>query len=86
MTILVSLDYLREETNVMPRVGAVALGGLTGLILGLRGGKFKKFLYSYTGVVVAGAICYPNKAQEATTLAKYYINIGYNFFYGGKEM
>ncbi|XP_058802714.1 uncharacterized protein LOC131670803 isoform X1 [Phymastichus coffea] len=80
----VTLDYLREETNVMPRIGAVGLGGLTGLILGLRGGKFKKFVYSYTGAVVVASICYPKQAQEATVLAKYYVNVGYNFLYGVK--
>ncbi|KAJ8679785.1 hypothetical protein QAD02_015572, partial [Eretmocerus hayati] len=80
----VTLDYLREETNVMPRIGAVGVGGLSGLILGLRGGKFKKLVYSTTGAITVASICYPKQAQEGVTLAKYYINVGYNFLYGVK--
>lgn len=79
-----TLDYLREETNVLPRIGAVGVGGLSGLILGLRGGKFKKLVYSSTGALVVASICYPKQAQEGMSLAKHYINIGYNFVYGGK--
>lgn len=30
--------YLREEENKQVRIGAVAMGGLTGFIFGLRGG------------------------------------------------
>ncbi|XP_032452213.1 apolipoprotein O-like isoform X7 [Nasonia vitripennis] len=80
----VTLDYLREETNVLPRIGAVGVGGLSGLILGLRGGKLKKLVYSSTGALVVASICYPKQAQEGMTLAKHYINIGYNFVYGVK--
>lgn len=79
------LDYLREESNVMPRMGAIGIGGLTGLILGLRGRTFKRLVYSSTGALTMGAICYPKKAEEGFDMAKHYINIGYNFIYGGKR-
>lgn len=32
------VQYLREEENKEVRYGAVAMGGLTGFIFGLRGG------------------------------------------------
>ncbi|XP_014223482.1 MICOS complex subunit MIC27 [Trichogramma pretiosum] len=79
-----TLEMLREETNVLPRIGAVGVGGLSGLILGLRGGKFKKLVYSTTGALIVASICYPKQAQEGMILAKYYMNVGYNFFYGVK--
>lgn len=84
LLIAVTLDYLREETNVLPRFGAVGIGGLSGFILALRGGKFKKFVYTSTGALIVASICYPKQAQEGLTLTKYYANVGYNFFYGSK--
>lgn len=78
------LDYLREEGNALPRVGAVAIGGLTGLIFSLRGGKFKRFIYTTTGAMTVGAVCYPNEAKQSLNASKHYINIGYNFIYGVK--
>ena len=78
------MDYLREEKNVLPRIGAVAVGGLSGLILGLRGGKFKKFVYTSTGALIIASLSYPKQAEEGIALGKYYINVGYNFLYGGK--
>ncbi|KAK2577546.1 hypothetical protein KPH14_003629 [Odynerus spinipes] len=78
------VEYLHEEDSTMPRLGAVAIGGLTGLILGLRGGFLKRSIYFSTGAFTVGAICYPRKAQEGFQHAKYYANIGYNFIYGIK--
>lgn len=79
------MDYLREESNVMPRVGAIAIGGLAGLVLGLRGRTFKRLVYSSTGALATAAICYPKKAEEGLDTAKHYINVGYNFVYGGNR-
>ncbi|XP_011633585.1 MICOS complex subunit MIC27 isoform X1 [Pogonomyrmex barbatus] len=78
------LDYLREESNVMPRMGAIAIGGMAGLVLGLRGRKFKRILYSSAGALTIAAICYPKKAEEGFDLTKHYVNVGYNFIYGVK--
>lgn len=80
---LALLDYLREESNIMPRVGAIGVGGLTGLILGLRGRTFKRLAYSSTGALAMAALCYPRKAEEGFNMAKHYVNVGYNFIYGG---
>lgn len=69
----------------MPRVGAIAIGGLAGLVLGLRGRTFKRLVYSSTGALTTAAICYPKKAEEGLDAAKHYINVGYNFIYGGNR-
>ncbi|XP_012285707.1 MICOS complex subunit MIC27 [Orussus abietinus] len=78
------LDYLQQENSTLPRLGAVSVGGLTGLILGLRGGKFKKLVYTSTGALTMAAVCYPRQAQEGVDLVKHYVNISYNFVYGIK--
>ncbi|KYQ56712.1 Apolipoprotein O-like protein [Trachymyrmex zeteki] len=78
------LDYLREESNIMPRMGAIAIGGIAGLVLGLRGRKFKRIMYSSAGALSMAAICYPKKAKEGFDMTKHYVNVGYNFIYGVK--
>lgn len=67
----------------MPRMGAIAIGGIAGLVLGLRGRKFKRIMYSSAGALSMAAICYPKKAKEGFVMAKHYVNVGYNFIYGG---
>ncbi|KAG5681923.1 hypothetical protein PVAND_011326 [Polypedilum vanderplanki] len=68
-------NYLQEEDNTMPRVGAIAISSLAGVILGIRGGFFKKLFYaSLTGSSMA-AVCYPREAKKYATIA-------YNFAYG----
>ncbi|XP_014489442.1 PREDICTED: MICOS complex subunit MIC27 isoform X2 [Dinoponera quadriceps] len=79
------LDYLHEESNVMPRMGAIGIGGLTGLIFGLRGRIFKRLIYSSTGALTMAGLCYPKKAEEGLDLTKHYVNVGYNFIYGEKS-
>jgi MICOS complex subunit MIC27 len=70
-------NYLQEEDNTLPKVGAIALGGLGGVILGVRGGAIKKLFYgTITGSAVA-SICYPREAKK-------YALVGYNFAYGIK--
>ncbi|XP_066597015.1 MICOS complex subunit MIC27 isoform X2 [Prorops nasuta] len=80
----VLIDYLQEDSNLLPRVGAIGVGGLAGLIFGLRGGKFKRIIYTSTGALTVAAICYPKEAQESFVLGKHYANIGYNFIWGVK--
>lgn len=70
-------NYLQEEDNTMPRVGAIAVGSLAGVVLGVRGGFFKKIFYaSITGSAVA-SVCYPRDAKR-------YAQVVYNFAYGIK--
>lgn len=70
-------NYLREEKNTLPRVGAIAVSSLAGVVLGVRGGFFKKLFYaSLTGSSMA-AVCYPREARV-------YAKVAYNFAYGIK--
>ena len=50
-----TLDYLQDETNLVPRATAITVGGLTGLLVAAirRRGLFKRLLY--TGVGLAGS-------------------------------
>lgn len=81
-------DYLHQEDNTMPRVGAIAIGGLAGLIFGLRGGFFKHVIYTSFGAGGVASICYPQEAemyaQHGLVEAKKFATIGYNFVYGVK--
>ncbi|XP_073985182.1 MICOS complex subunit 26/27 isoform X5 [Rhodnius prolixus] len=80
------LKYLREESNVAPRIGAIAVGGLSGYILALRRGIFRKLIYTSIGAGGMAALCYPREAKEysheALQLLKRYIIIGYHFING----
>lgn len=90
MYILGLVDYLRNEDNTLPKAGAIGIGGLTGLIFGLRGGFFKKTLYATTGTLGMAAVCYPKEAAEYSQIcvaeSKKYLTIAYNFAYGGKQI
>ncbi|XP_049887878.1 uncharacterized protein LOC126382149 [Pectinophora gossypiella] len=82
------VKYLREEENKDIRYGAVAMGGLTGFIFGLRGGIIRRLFYAGVGTTIMGAVCFPEEtkelAKENGVLAKQYANIAYNFLYGVK--
>ncbi|XP_044266641.1 MICOS complex subunit MIC27 isoform X2 [Tribolium madens] len=84
------LKYLRQEDNTTPKAGAIAIGGLTGFIFGLRGRFFKRTLYTATGALGMAAVCYPKEASEYSQIAiaeaRKYAVIAYNFAYGGGEM
>lgn len=68
-------NYLQEEDNSLPRVGAIVISSLAGVVFGTRGGFFKKIFYaSITGSSMA-AVCYPREAKKYATIA-------YNFAYG----
>lgn len=81
------IKYLGEEENYAPKAGAIALGGLTGFIFGLRGGRFKRIVYASTGALAMASVCYPKEASEYSKVVveegKKYATIGYNFVYGG---
>ncbi|CAH0722961.1 unnamed protein product, partial [Brenthis ino] len=82
------VQYLREEENKEIRYGAVAMGGLTGFIFGLRGGFIRRLFYAGLGTTGMGYICFPEETKVIMknngSLIKQYINIAYNFFYGVK--
>ncbi|XP_065162802.1 MICOS complex subunit MIC27 isoform X2 [Atheta coriaria] len=83
------VDYLGDEENQAPKAPAIAIGGLTGFIFGLRGGFFKKVIYTSVGALGMAAVCYPKEAREYGGLAldegHRYATIAYNFAYGVKK-
>uniref|UniRef100_A0A6P7FT98 MICOS complex subunit n=1 Tax=Diabrotica virgifera virgifera TaxID=50390 RepID=A0A6P7FT98_DIAVI len=83
------VNYLRQEDNTLPKVGAIGIGGLTGLIFGLRGGFIKKTVYAAVGALGISAVCYPKEASEysqvALTEGKKYAVVAYNFVHGVKK-
>ncbi|CAG9858351.1 unnamed protein product [Phyllotreta striolata] len=81
--------YLQEENNTLPKIGAIGIGGLTGLIFGLRGGLIKKTIYSTIGALGIASVCYPKEASEygqiGLTEGKKYAMVSYNFITGAKK-
>ncbi|XP_065203771.1 MICOS complex subunit MIC27 [Planococcus citri] len=81
-----TVDYLREDRNILQRIGAISGGVLFGYILGIRKGFFKRLLYTTSGGISAAAICYPNEAEEylkhSSQLSKKYAIISYHFLNG----
>uniref|UniRef100_A0A6P7F996 MICOS complex subunit n=1 Tax=Diabrotica virgifera virgifera TaxID=50390 RepID=A0A6P7F996_DIAVI len=84
------LYYLREEENVLPRVGAIATGGLIGFLCGIRGRYLKRTIYATTGALGVAAICYPEEAAEYTkvvvTQAKNIIITAYDLIKNDKKV
>uniref|UniRef100_A0A0A9WQI6 MICOS complex subunit n=1 Tax=Lygus hesperus TaxID=30085 RepID=A0A0A9WQI6_LYGHE len=82
------VSYLRQEENLLPRLGAIGLGGFAGYLLACRKGLIKKTLYSTAGASLIAAVAYPNQAKEYTEEVmcevKKYAVIGYHFLNGGE--
>lgn len=83
------VDYLGQDSaDPTHKAGAIAVGGLAGLILGLRGGFIRRTLFTSVGALGMASICYPKEAAEYSNIAldeaHSYATIGYNFIYGGK--
>uniref|UniRef100_A0A0A9XSM4 MICOS complex subunit n=1 Tax=Lygus hesperus TaxID=30085 RepID=A0A0A9XSM4_LYGHE len=80
------VSYLRQEENLLPRLGAIGLGGFAGYLLACRKGLIKKTLYSTAGASLIAAVAYPNQAKEYTEEVmcevKKYAVIGYHFLNG----
>lgn len=81
-------DYLNEPANGPYRAGAIAVGALSGYIIGIRRGFIRRLLYTSIGGLGVASICYPKEAeqysQQALSEAKTYATILYNFAYGVK--
>ncbi|XP_018026478.1 MICOS complex subunit Mic27-like isoform X1 [Hyalella azteca] len=82
------LAYLREDENIVQRSGAIAAGGVLGLLLGARGRFFRKLIYASGGAGGTAGILYPQHSkqymQEAFDAANTYSTVAYNFFVGVK--
>ncbi|XP_037086074.1 MICOS complex subunit MIC27-like, partial [Pollicipes pollicipes] len=65
-----TLDYLQDETNLVPRATAITVGGLTGLLVAAlrRRGLFKRLMYTGVGLAVPTSICYPQQARGVRPL------------------
>lgn len=57
------LEYIRSETNLVPKVVFISLSGLSGLLIGFRKSKFRKFMYTSLLTVGATSLCYPKEAR-----------------------
>lgn len=83
-----TIDYLNQPHNLMPRTGAIAIGGLSGFIFAARGGFIKKVLYTTIGAGAVASLCYPRQAEqfakEALFEARKGYAIAYNFVKGVK--
>ncbi|KAI5738001.1 MICOS complex subunit MIC27 isoform X1 [Diaphorina citri] len=80
------IHYLRDEDNLLARVGAIAGGSFLGLLFAVRKGFFKKLIYSTSGGLLMASLCYPKEADEYSEVvfseAKKYALVGYHFLNG----
>lgn len=83
----VTLDYLHEDRNLLARIGAVGIGALTGYILSLRKGLFKRTIYITSSGLAIAALCYPYEAKvygkQALLASRRGFIVTYHFCNGG---
>ncbi|XP_031639202.1 uncharacterized protein LOC116351262 [Contarinia nasturtii] len=83
-----AFDYLNQPANGIHRTGAIAVGAVSGYIIAIRRGFFRRLLYTSFGGLSVASICYPKEAelywQQALSETKTYATILYNFAYGVK--
>lgn len=88
--ISVAFDYLNSPANGIHRTGAIAVGAVSGYIIAIRRGFFRRLLYTSIGGFGVASVCYPKEAeiywQHALSETKTYATIVYNFAYGGKTV
>jgi hypothetical protein len=76
------LNYLRSDTNIIPKVIFISLSGFGGVLLGFRRTAFRKFIYGATFATGAAALCYPNEAKlysnQVTQFTKAKAKVFYN--------
>lgn len=72
------VDDLRQEKNSTLRAGFVAGGGLVGILMAARKGKFKKLVYGTTGASAAFYAGYPKESEEVTKIIKRYSIVSYH--------
>ena len=57
------LEYIRSETNLVPKFVFISLSGLSGLLIGYRRSKFRKIFYTTVLTVGSASLCYPKEAK-----------------------
>lgn len=65
-----NIDYIRSETNIIPKFAFISLSGLGGILLGYKKSIFRKILYSSLLATSSAALCYPKES-------KYFYTKGY---------
>lgn len=70
---LATIDYIRDDETLLPKVGVVTIAGLGGLLLGHKGGPIRKGFYSSVAALVALSACYPK--QSANLLDQVYLQV-----------
>jgi len=83
-----SLEILRDPAQPVNQYGAIAAGGVLGLLPAARKGIIKKLLYAGVGAGALSAVIYPTEAVVVRDVAwaytQLYGNIAYNFVTGTK--
>ncbi|XP_017786400.1 PREDICTED: uncharacterized protein LOC108569384 [Nicrophorus vespilloides] len=83
------INYLGEEDNMTPKYPAIAIGGLAGYIIALRGGFFRKLIFTSAGALGMASLCFPKEAAYYSEIGieetRKYSHILYNFIYGVKK-
>jgi len=74
-----NMTYLRTRAPQEVRIGTVVVGGVTGMLLGLRGGFFRKVFMTTLGTGGGAYLAYPYESEK---YAKKYSAIAYNFVTG----
>lgn len=85
--VLVAFDYLNQPAHGIHRTAAIAVGAVSGYIIAIRRGFFRRLLYTSVGGLGVASICYPKEAEQywhqTLNETKTYATILYNFAYGG---
>ncbi|CAL8144352.1 unnamed protein product [Orchesella dallaii] len=74
--------YLRTNAPQEVRIGTIVVSGLTGMLLGIRGGFFKKIFMGSLGAGGGAYLAYPNETEK---YSKKYTAIAYNFIAGTRK-
>ncbi|CAI4221561.1 unnamed protein product [Auanema sp. JU1783] len=57
-------SYVQDEWTVLPKAGAITVGGMAGFVLGLKRGSFGRVLTTATGLATMAAFCYPHETVD----------------------
>ncbi|KAH9498279.1 hypothetical protein Btru_009575 [Bulinus truncatus] len=59
-----TLEYIQTNPGELPRVIFIAVAGMGGVVLGYKGGAFKKLTYGTIAGLSCASLCYPKKSVE----------------------
>jgi hypothetical protein len=80
--LLDNLCYLRTRAPQEVRIGTVVVSGISGMLLGIRGGFFRKIFMTSLGTGGGAYLAYPYESEK---YAKKYSAIAYNFVSGTRK-